>query len=98
MMAYLFDLQPESKYFYQFMKIFLARYRKPFEGYLLKLLVIFFLQNEKIFPSIAKIQEKRRVSYINGKYSMIKKIKNQNYTSEFYMARKQTKERFLRKL
>ncbi|KAL7044540.1 hypothetical protein ACKWTF_001949 [Chironomus riparius] len=66
MMAHIFNLQPEAKKFYQFMKIFLKRYKKYFEGYLLKLLVIFFLQNEKAFPSIKMIQENLSITLING--------------------------------
>ncbi|XP_070499663.1 terminal uridylyltransferase Tailor-like [Chironomus tepperi] len=65
MMAHLFNLQPEAKKFYQFMKIFLKRYR-DFDGYLLKLLIIFFLQHEKLFPSGIKIQENLPITYING--------------------------------
>lgn len=68
--AYLFDLQPEAKKFYHFMKIFLQRYERYFEGYLLKLLVIFYLQNENIFPSIKMIQENTPVRYISGKYDL----------------------------
>ena len=74
MMAHIFNLQPEAKKFYQFMKIFFKRYRKYFEGYLLKLIVIFFLQNERAFPSIKMIQENLPITYINGKHDLTRKI------------------------
>lgn len=75
-MAYMFDLQPEARKFYQFMKIFLKRYKVQFEGYLLKLLVIFFLQNQNLIPSSQKIQENKQVRYINGKHDLIFLFKN----------------------
>jgi hypothetical protein len=81
MLGYLFDLQPEARKLYHFMKAFLPRYDLKFEGYFLKLLVIFYLQKEMFLPSIERVQDKLAENKINGEKNVEKYLKNifQNY-------------------
>jgi hypothetical protein len=65
-MGHLFELQPEAIKFYHFMRVFLPRYDVKFDGYMLKLLVIFYFQNENLLPSITKVQEGTVKQQISG--------------------------------
>lgn len=75
LIQHLFDVQPEAARFFLFMKIFMPRYNKNFDGYMLKLLVIFYLQSKNIFPSVQTIQKGLKKEIIDGNlikfYSMI---------------------------
>ena len=78
MIYHLFEIQPEAIKFFNFMKIFLRRYddtlpniEKLFGGYLLKLLVIFYLQSENLLPSVETVQRKTAKKIIDGNYIKI---------------------------
>lgn len=71
MMRYLFELQLQSIRLYMFLKKFLPRYNHKLDGYLLKLLVIFYLQNEKLLPSIEAVQRDVPQQILNGKKRII---------------------------
>lgn len=57
MLRYLFELQPEASKLFHLIKMLLPRYEINFDGYLLKLLVIFYFQCENLLPSIKQVQE-----------------------------------------
>ncbi|KAG5674619.1 hypothetical protein PVAND_004573 [Polypedilum vanderplanki] len=96
MLGYIFNLQPEAMKFYHFMRVFLPRYDINFDGYLLKLLVIFYFQNENLLPSILKVQEGLHSEMIGGwnvqfdaardlKYYKMKPISNfKHYVANFF--------------
>ena len=56
-MKYLLDLQPNSRKLIYFAKIWLMNHNIQMNGYLLTTLVIFFLQKERLLPSVRKVQE-----------------------------------------
>jgi hypothetical protein len=56
MMRHLFHLQPEAKRLFFFMKMILPQIYHKLDGYLLKLLIIIFLQREKLLPSVEMVQ------------------------------------------
>lgn len=75
LIRHLFDIQPEAKKLYFFLKIFKSRYHKDavnldeaLGSYLLKLLVIFYLQSKKFLPPIEVIQRNVEKEIINGEH------------------------------
>lgn len=68
LIRHLFELQPEAINLYNFLNIFLPRYDLDLSGYLLKMFVVFFLQNEKLLPSIEDVQNNLKIKKIGGKY------------------------------
>lgn len=53
------------------MRAFLPRYDVKFEGYFLKLLVVFYLQKEQLLPSTEIIQDGIAERKINGKFTIL---------------------------
>lgn len=75
MICHLFELQEEAMKLFFFLKTFLPLCddlegnEKVFSGYLLKLLVIFFLQSQKLLPSVETVQLNTPKEFIDGNYS-----------------------------
>ena len=72
MLCHLFEIQPEAIKLFHFLKSLLPLCEelksadKVFSGYLLQLLVIFYLQSEKLLPSAKTIQENTTKEFIDG--------------------------------
>lgn len=73
MIRHLFEIQPEAIKLFHFMKIFLPRYKDTIEyiedrfgGYLMKLMIIFYLQSQNLLPSIKVLQANTSKELING--------------------------------
>jgi hypothetical protein len=66
MMRHLFDLQPESKRLFHFVKLILPCINTYVDGYLLKVLIIIFLQRERFLPSVEMAQANLVPEFIDG--------------------------------
>jgi DNA polymerase sigma len=66
MLSHLFDVQPDAAKFCLLMKRWIETYGGEMKGYSLVLLVIFFLQQRNLFPTIKTVQKGLRKLYIEG--------------------------------
>lgn len=67
-MRHLFELQPEAKRLFFFIKMILPHIHHLLDGYLLKVLIIVFLQREKFLPSVEMVQEDLPPEFIDGEF------------------------------
>lgn len=63
---HLFSLQPESFALYHFVRIWIHIDEFSFKRYMVALMVIFFLQNKKLMPTVVQLQEDVPETFIAG--------------------------------
>lgn len=66
LIEHLLDIQPETKYLYHFIRSWLALDKVTFKSYTLVMLIIYFLQTQKLLPSIKRVQKNCEVVCIRG--------------------------------
>lgn len=64
---HMFSLQPESFALYHFVRIWIHIDEFSFKRYMVALMVIFFLQNKKLMPTVVQLQEDVPEIFIAGK-------------------------------
>lgn len=67
MIEHLFEIQPEAKYFFHFVREWFSQQGLNFKTYTLAMLVIFFFQSENLMPSVERVQRNVEPVYIDGK-------------------------------
>lgn len=67
---HMFSLQPEAYKLYHFVRIWIHIDEFSFKRYLVGLLVIFYLQNKKLMPSVVQMQEDVKEKFIGGNISI----------------------------
>lgn len=65
---HMFCLQPEAFKLYHFVRIWIHIDEFSFKRYMVALLVIFFLQNKKLMPSVVQMQEDVPEKFIEGEF------------------------------
>jgi len=68
MIAYLFSLQPQSVNLYHFVRVFFHYADLKFKRYTTMMLVMFFLQQKKLMPTIERMQDGFKGKYIGGEF------------------------------
>jgi hypothetical protein len=66
LVEHLFDIQPEAKWFFHFIRLWLECNGLKIKTYTLTMLVIFFLQTQNLMPSTKRVQRNLEEEYING--------------------------------
>lgn len=67
---YLFSLQPEAFKLYHFVRIWIHIDEFAFKRYMVALLVIFFMQQKKMLPSVVDLQKDVGEKWIAGKLKL----------------------------
>lgn len=68
MLRHLFDIQPEAAKFCLFVKKWLKMNEVSVKNYNVVLLVVFYLQQKNLLPTICEVQDGLRASLIDGKF------------------------------
>lgn len=68
---HMFSLQPEAYKLYHFVRIWIHIDEFSFKRYMVGLLVLFYLQNKNLMPSVVQMQEDVKEKFIEGKLSKI---------------------------
>lgn len=63
---HMFSLQPESLALYHFVRIWIHIDEFSFKRYMVALMVLFFLQNKKLMPTVVELQEDVPETFIAG--------------------------------
>lgn len=63
---YMFSLQPEAFALYHFVRIWIHIDEFSFKRYMVALMVLFFLQNKKLMPTVEQLQEDVPETFIEG--------------------------------
>lgn len=66
---HMFSLQPEAFKLYHFVRIWIHIDEFSFKRYMVAQLVIFYLQQKKLLPSVVEMQEDVPETFIKGKFS-----------------------------
>lgn len=66
MIEHLFNIQPEAKYFFHFIREWFSQQGLNFKTYTLAMLVIYYLQTEKLMPSVERVQRNIEGTGIDG--------------------------------
>jgi hypothetical protein len=72
MINYMFKIQPMSLGLYQFVRKFMEIGGLSMKGYLLTILVIFYLQSKHLMPSVQAVQSGLLMKTIGGKNQSLK--------------------------
>lgn len=63
---HMFNLQPEAFKLYHFVRIWIHIDEFSFKRYMVALLVIFYLQNNNLMPSVVQMQKDAKEKFIDG--------------------------------
>ena len=67
---HMFSLQPEAFKLYHFVRIWIHIDEFAFKRYMVGLLVIFYMQQKKLLPSVVELQKNTEEKWIAGKSDM----------------------------
>lgn len=67
LLKHMFDIQPQARSLYHFVRMWLKNYNLELRSYQLTLLVVFYLQRKNLMPSVEKIQQGLEKKLVNGK-------------------------------
>lgn len=79
LLHHMFSLQPEAFKLYHFVRIWIHIDEFAFKRYMVALLVVFYLQNKNLMPSVLKMQEDTGEKFIAGFYLQLFKISEINW-------------------
>ncbi|KAG5677939.1 hypothetical protein PVAND_007653 [Polypedilum vanderplanki] len=77
---HLFNIQPEARKLFHFVRMWIKSYKFNLKSYTLTLLVIFFLQNKNLMPTGERVQRYVEEEYIDGWNVSFDEDKNWNIT------------------